>query len=90
MEVLQDWVSLSPHVVVIHLEDLKDGAGRTEQLWRVLRHMGLDGDEFRERAECLAEVDVGGHHRRSGKPKMPDDVFSQEIRRRCIVYTYPI
>ena len=75
---------MSPHVLVLHFERLKQrGEERTAELQRVLKHLGLDGDEeMQARAECLGEVEVGGHHKRQGRPRLPEDAFTDDIRKR--------
>ncbi len=74
---IQDWLSISPHSLVIHFENLTASPeSRSRELNRVLAHMGLGDDaEMQERVDCLGQVEVGGHHKREGRPEIPQSVF---------------
>ncbi len=65
LEVLRDWVGIGgPDVLVLHFEDFKTSpAARSDEIRRVLRKLGLEGEEFETRAKCLGDIQVGGHHR---------------------------
>ncbi len=73
-ELIEDWVTISSDMLVIHFENFM--TSRSTELRKIGQFLHLALDEVR--LSCLDEVIVS-HHKRSGRPEVPQDHFSTKV-----------
>lgn len=68
---------MAPDILIVHFENFK--LNSTAELLKVLKHFNLEPDP--DRIDCLSKIKLE-NHKRIGKPPVPENAFSQNIRQR--------